>query len=93
MTRGRYFSLRVMSSTAIGVGIDTVVFCNIEFLNVMPTDVISTIILTQYVIKLAYEFLMLPFTYALVSHLKKADKIDYFDIDTTFNPFSLRITN
>lgn len=93
LTRGRYFSLRVMSSTAIGVGIDAVIFCNVAFLNIMPTDVIWKIIVTQYFIKLAYEFLMLPLTYALVSHLKKRDKIDHFDTDTTFNPFSLRLTN
>jgi hypothetical protein len=49
------------------------------------------IIFTQYLIKLAYEFLMLPVTYTLVGYLKKADKMDYYDIDTKFTPFSLKL--
>ena len=91
-TQGRYFSLRVMSSTAIGVGIDTIIFCNIAFVNILPTDLIWKIIITQYGIKLAYEFLMLPLSYALVRYLKKADKIDYFDTHTRFSLFSCRLT-
>lgn len=91
LTHGRYFSLRVMSSTAIGVAIDTIIFCNVAFFNIMPREVIWKIIITQYCIKLLYEFLMLPITYTLVGYLKKTDKIDYFDTHTVFNPFSFRL--
>jgi uncharacterized integral membrane protein (TIGR00697 family) len=93
MTAGKYLSLRVMSSTAIGAGIDSLIFCNIAFWHIMPTHVIWEIILTQYLLKLGYEFIMLPVTYLLTRYLKKADQTDYFDTDTKFNPFSLRLTN
>ncbi len=93
LTNGRYFSLRVMSSTVIGVAIDNVIFCNIAFWNVMPHEIIWQIIFTQYLIKLGYEFLMLPVTYALVSYLKKADKVDYYDTHTRFSPFSLKLVD
>lgn len=92
ITRGRYFSLRVMSSTAFGVGIDTIIFCSIAFWSILPGNIIWKIIFTQYVIKLAFEFIMLPVTWRLVDYLKKQDQIDYFDTNTQFSPFSLRLT-
>lgn len=93
LTQGRYFSLRVMSSTAVGVAIDNVIFCHIAFWHIMPQEVIWQIICTQYLIKLGYELIMLPVTYLLVNYLKKADNIDYYDTDTAFNPFSLKLVN
>lgn len=93
LTEGDYFSLRVMTSTAVGVAIDNVIFCNIAFWGIMPKEIIWQIIFTQYLIKLAYEFLMLPVTYTLVRYLKRVDKMDYYDIDTKFTPFSLKLTN
>ncbi len=64
-----------------------------SYANVSVILLIWQIIFTQYLIKLAYEFLMLPVTYTLVKYLKKADKMDYYDIDTKFTPFSLKLTN
>ena len=92
-TKGRYFSLRVICSTAVGAAIDNVIFCNIAFWHVMPLAMIWQIIFTQYLIKLSYEFLMLPMTYSLVNYLKKTDNIDYYDKHTRFNPFSLKLTD
>jgi uncharacterized integral membrane protein (TIGR00697 family) len=93
LTQGRYFSFRVMCSTAVGVAIDNIIFCNIAFWNIMPQEIIWKIIISQYLIKITYEFIMLPVTYALVNYLKKADKIDYYDTHTKFNPFSLKLSN
>lgn len=93
MAKGKYFSLRVMASTAIGVGIDSIIFCNIAFWNVIPHRMIWGIILTQYLFKLTYEFLMLPLTYSLVSYLKKRDHVDYYDTHTKFHPFSISLVD
>ncbi len=92
-TKGKYFSLRVMSSTAVGAGIDSIIFCYVAFWNVMPHFIISEIILTQYLFKMFYEVLMLPITYSLASYLKRADRVDYDDTHTVFNPFSLKLTD
>ena len=92
-TKGKYFSLRVMGSTAIGVGIDSIIFCNIAFWHVMPQRMIWEIILTLYLFKLIYEFIMLPVTYSLVSYLKKKDQVDYYDVNTKFNPFSISLVD
>lgn len=93
MTAGKYFSLRVMASTAVGVGIDSMIFCNIAFWNVMPQHIIWEIIVTLYLFKVSYEFMMLPITYTLTSYLKKKDHIDFYDTHTKFNPFSLNLTD
>ncbi len=91
ITQGRHFSLRVLSSTAIGVGLDTVIFCNIAFWNVVPQYLIWKMILTLYLFKVFYELIMLPVTFSLVNYLKKIDNTDYFDTNTKFNPFSLSL--
>ncbi|CEG58867.1 queuosine precursor transporter [Legionella fallonii] len=93
ITAGKYLSLRVMSSTAIGAGIDSIIFCNVAFWNVLPAKIIWEIILTQYLLKLGYEFIMLPVTYSLTHYLKRSEQIDYYDTHTKFNPFSLRLSD
>jgi hypothetical protein len=32
---------------------------------------------------------MTPVTYQVVSRMKKAENVDYFDFDTDFNPFKI----
>ncbi len=80
-----------MASTAIGVAVDSIIFCTIAFWNVMPHHVIGEIILTLYLFKLSYELIMLPVTYALTNYLKHKDKVDVYDTHTQFNPFSLNL--
>lgn len=92
-TKGKYFLLRIVSSTAVGAGIDTTLFCHIAFYNVMPELIILKIIITLYSIKLIYETMMAPVTYMIVNFLKKIDRVDYYDYDTNFSPFSLKLSN
>jgi uncharacterized PurR-regulated membrane protein YhhQ (DUF165 family) len=40
--------------------------------------------------KVTIEVLATPLTYAAVGFLKRAEKEDYFDTRTDFNPFTLR---
>jgi len=89
VTSGHYFPLRVLCSTALGAGIDSILFCNIAFWHVLPFYFIWRMILTLYIFKLAYELIMLPVTWFITTYLKNADKIDFYDIKTRFNPFSL----
>ncbi len=91
VTEGGYFPLRVIASTGVGVGIDSILFCNIAFWNILPQSSIWKMILTLYLFKLTYEFLMLPVTYGLAAYFKKKDNVDYYDRHTRFNPFSLRM--
>ena len=91
LTNGKYLFYRIFGSTVLGAGIDSVIFCNIAFFGVLPTETIWWIILTQYGIKVSYEFLIYPVTKRIIKWLKESDEIDYYDFQTSFNPFSLKI--
>ena len=91
MTNGKFLFLRVISSTGIGAAVDSVIFCNIAFFNIMPNHIIWKMIITIYLFKVGYEIIALPITYLITAYLKRADKIDYYDRNTKFNPFSLSL--
>ena len=48
--------------------------------------------MTQYVMKSSWEIISTPVTYKLVNFLKRAEHEDYYDRNTNFTPFSLRVT-
>jgi len=52
--------------------------------------VILKLIVAGYLIKVAYETLMTPVTYAIVNFLKRTEGVDYFDYETNFSPFATR---
>ena|SRR3990167_9054980 len=90
-TLGRWLWLRVIASTATGVSLDSVIFCHIAFLGVVPSNIVLQMVVVQIVFKVTYEVLILPITYLIVRHLKKKDNIDYYDFTTKYNPFSLAL--
>ena len=47
--------------------------------------------LTNYVIKCGWEILATPLTYTVVEALKRAEGQDYFDDQTNFSPFVVRV--
>ncbi|HSH81842.1 MAG TPA: hypothetical protein VLA19_25225 [Herpetosiphonaceae bacterium] len=46
-------------------------------------------IITQWLVKVAYEAIITPVTYAVVNFLKREEGSDVFDHDTSFNPLAL----
>lgn len=88
-TGGRWLWLRTIGSTLVGEGVDTVVFVLIAFAGALPADVLTAILVSNYVFKCVVEVLFTPVTYAIVSRLKRAEGADAFDRDTDFNPLVL----
>lgn len=88
-TQGRYLWLRTISSTIVGEGADSLVFITIAFLGIFPPEAIGQAILSQWLVKVVYEVLATPLTYAVVNALKKAETEDFYDRETSFNPFSV----
>ncbi len=86
-TAGRYLWLRTISSTLVGELADSIVFITVAFLGVWPGDQMLTAILTQWVIKVVYEIIATPLTYAVVGWLKRAEGVDVYDRSTNFTPF------
>ena len=86
LTRGRYLWTRTIGSTLIGQGLDSLLFISIAFYGVLPSSVLVSAILAQWLVKSAYEVLATPLTYLVVNNLKRAESIDTFDTDTDFSP-------
>lgn len=86
LTKGKYLWTRTIGSTVVGQAVDTTVVIFIIFYK-EPINVIVRLIISGYVIKVAYETLMTPVTYAIVNFLKRTESVDYFDYETDFNPF------
>lgn len=49
------------------------------------------VLFTGWAIMVTWEIAALPLTVPLVKALKRTENVDYFDIDTDFNPLHLRV--
>ncbi len=90
LTRGRWLWTRTIGSTIVGELVDTLVFVTVASLfRVFPWSLFVTLVLTNYIFKCTVEALMTPVTYAVVTWLKRVERVDYYDYGTDFNPFIL----
>lgn len=90
VTEGRFLWMRTIGSTLIGQGVDTVIFVVVaSFFGVFPWEIALSLIIANYIFKVAIEVILTPVTYSVVGFLKRAEQEDYYDRDTDFNPFSL----
>jgi queuosine precursor transporter len=90
-TKGRHLWTRTIGSTIVGQAVDTSVVMFAAFYGTRPVSVILRLIVSGYLIKVVYETLMTPVTYAIVNFLKKTEGVDYFDYDTNFSPFATKV--
>lgn len=88
-TRGRWLWTRTIGSTVVGEGVDTLVFCLVAFLGVLPTEVLVSLVVSNYVFKVGVEAALTPLTYGVVAALKRRERSDVYDKGTDFNPFKL----
>ena len=75
-TNGRFLWMRTIGSTLVGQGLDSAVFIVLAFAGVLPPAAILAAILTQWLVKSAYEALATPLTYAAVGFLKRVEDRD-----------------
>lgn len=89
-TQGRFLWLRTISSTLVGEGVDSVIFILVATLfGVFPWELFGVLVVTNYIFKVGIEVLMTPLTYRIVNWLKRAEKEDYYDTQTSFTPFAI----
>lgn len=88
-TRGRWLWTRTIGSTFVGQGLDSAVFITLAFSGTIPVAGMMAAIVTQWLVKSAYEALMTPVTYAVVHFLKRREGIDVYDVDIRFNIFDM----
>jgi uncharacterized integral membrane protein (TIGR00697 family) len=89
-TKGRWVWLRTIGSTLVGEGIDTITFFTIATaLGVFPPELMVSLMLTNYILKVGIEVIMTPLTLQVIRWLKRAENEDFYDYNTDFNPFRL----
>ena len=90
LTNGRWLWLRTISSTLVGELLDSTVFVLVATaLGVFPWELLTTLVVTNYLIKSGIEAMMTPFTYIITNRLKASENEDYYDRETNFNPFAV----
>lgn len=89
VTRGRFLWTRTIGSTLIGQGADSLVFITVAFTGIFAREDLALAIVSQWGVKVAYEVIATPLTYLVVNSLKRAERVDYFDKDTDFNPLKM----
>jgi uncharacterized integral membrane protein (TIGR00697 family) len=91
-THGRWLWTRTIGSTVVGEGIDTTLFVGMAtLLGVFPAEVFWSLLLANYLFKVAVEAFMTPATYRLCGFLKRIEGVDVYDDHTSFNPFNLEL--
>ena len=79
---------RAIASTIVGEGADSLVFFPLALGGVVPWEVMPILMLSQVVLKTAYEVLALPVTIRVVRLLKQHTRLDTYDRDISYNIFS-----
>jgi hypothetical protein len=83
--------MRTIGSTIVGEGVDSLVFYPVAFLGIWSNDLVISVMMTNYLIKVGWEAVITPFTYLVVNFLKRAENEDYYDRKTNFTPFSIEV--
>ena len=85
-TQGHFMFLCFVVSTVIGQLVDSTTFVLVAFTGRMPPRQMILVTFTGWAIMVFWEIAALPLTLPLVRTLKHHEGVDYFDINTNFNP-------
>ncbi|TPG43411.1 VUT family protein [Sphingomonas koreensis] len=92
-TEGRWLWTRTIGSTIVGEGADSLIFYPLAFLGLpdWPARAMLMVMASQFVLKVSWEVVLTPVTYAVVGFLKRAEGVDVYDRGTNFSPFSAKV--
>ena len=90
-TRGRFLWTRTIGSTVVGQGIDSLIFYPLAFYGTWDNRTLLIVLATQFALKVGWEALLTPVTYAVVGWLKRREGVDVYDEGTDFTPFRTRV--
>jgi queuosine precursor transporter len=92
-TQGRHLWTRTIGSTVAGQGVDSLIFYPLAFWGAegWTNTLVLQVLVTQWVLKVSWEALLTPVTYAAVGFLKRREGIDVYDESTDFSPFKARL--
>ena len=76
-TGGRFLWTRTIGSTIVGEGLDSLIFVTIAFAGTGAALVNPVV--TTWLIKVGWETVATPLTYAVVNYLKRSEGVDVYD--------------
>lgn len=88
LTGGRHLWSRTIGSTLFGQAVDSVIFYPVAFWGIWSEQQVLTVMITNWALKVLWEALLTPVTYAVVGYLKAREGVDVFDTGTDFSPFA-----
>ncbi len=90
-TGGKHLWTRTIGSTAVGQGVDSLIFYPLAFLGVWTTALVVQVMITNYLLKVLWEVVLTPVTYKVVAWFKTAEGVDVYDTRTDFTPFKTSV--
>ena len=90
LSQGKALYQRTIGSTVVGQAADTLIFYPLAFWGVWSTELMLTVMASNYLLKVLWEVILTPVTYKAVAWLKNAEGVDVFDKETAFTPFSVK---
>lgn len=89
-TKGKALWTRTIGSTVVGQGLDSLIFYPLAFYGLAgwPPELLWQVVISQWLIKTAWEAVLTPFTYLVVGWLKREEGVEIFDTDIDFSPFA-----
>jgi uncharacterized integral membrane protein (TIGR00697 family) len=88
---GRLFAGRSIVSTALGQAYLTLIVYLLNYVGKLPWLDLIWMMLSGYVTKIIYAIAFVFPAWLIVRYLKRVENIDYYDINTNFTPFSLKL--
>lgn len=87
---GKRFSVRAILSTLVGESADSLLFFPIAFGGIVALPDLLLLIVTQAIMKSAYEVIILPVTIRVVKYIKKVDGSDVYDRNISYNILKIK---
>jgi queuosine precursor transporter len=90
-TKGKHLWSRTIGSTVVGQGIDSLIFYPLAFWGMWENSQVVTVMITNWALKVGWEAVLTPVTYAVVGWLKRHEGVDLYDDATDFTPFKTAV--
>jgi queuosine precursor transporter len=90
-TKGKHLWTRTIGSTVVGQGVDSLLFYPLAFYGDWSMNLLLSVMVTNWLLKVLWEASLTPVTYIVVNYLKRQEGVDIFDAGTDFSPFTTRV--
>ncbi len=89
--KGKYFIFRSLLSTAFGQALLTFIVDILNYFGTVTHHHLGWMMVCGYLWKMGFAVIMVFPAWLTVRYLKKVEDVDYYDINTNFNPFRFNL--